>query len=187
MWLALIMAFNVWFIIWPNQKKALGPGRGRRCDQGQGGAHRDAGEPDQHLAVDPDALRDDQLPLTLRAALIGGAVRFRSSAGGPCTAAVRSSARPSSGRAAARAAGRHRRHEHCRCPHRPWRARNRPAPACAVPVRAPSSTMRQRIDAVAEAGMDDRLVQPGFGLRRVESPARHRNRLRHASHRCAAR
>ncbi len=24
MWLALIMAFNVWFIIWPNQKKALG-------------------------------------------------------------------------------------------------------------------------------------------------------------------
>ena len=24
MWLAIIMAFNVWFIIWPNQKKALG-------------------------------------------------------------------------------------------------------------------------------------------------------------------
>ena len=24
MWLALIMAFNVWVIIWPNQKKALG-------------------------------------------------------------------------------------------------------------------------------------------------------------------
>jgi len=24
MWLALVMAFNVWFIIWPNQKKALG-------------------------------------------------------------------------------------------------------------------------------------------------------------------
>ncbi len=24
MWIALIMAFNVWFIIWPNQKKALG-------------------------------------------------------------------------------------------------------------------------------------------------------------------
>ncbi len=24
MWLALFMAFNVWFIIWPNQKKALG-------------------------------------------------------------------------------------------------------------------------------------------------------------------
>jgi uncharacterized membrane protein len=24
MWLALIMAFNVWFLIWPNQKKALG-------------------------------------------------------------------------------------------------------------------------------------------------------------------
>jgi uncharacterized membrane protein len=24
MWLALVMAFNVWFIIWPNQKKILG-------------------------------------------------------------------------------------------------------------------------------------------------------------------
>src|SRR5260221_13362401 len=24
MWLALVMAFNVWFINWPNQKKALG-------------------------------------------------------------------------------------------------------------------------------------------------------------------
>jgi uncharacterized membrane protein len=24
MYLALIMAFNVWFIIWPNQKRALG-------------------------------------------------------------------------------------------------------------------------------------------------------------------
>ncbi len=24
MWLALIMGFNVWFIIWPNQKRALG-------------------------------------------------------------------------------------------------------------------------------------------------------------------
>jgi len=24
MWLALIMAANVWFVIWPNQKKALG-------------------------------------------------------------------------------------------------------------------------------------------------------------------
>ena len=24
MWIALVMAFNVWFIIWPNQKRALG-------------------------------------------------------------------------------------------------------------------------------------------------------------------
>jgi uncharacterized membrane protein len=24
MWLGIIMWFNVWFIIWPNQKKALG-------------------------------------------------------------------------------------------------------------------------------------------------------------------
>ena len=24
MWIALVMAFNVWFIIWPNQQRALG-------------------------------------------------------------------------------------------------------------------------------------------------------------------
>ena len=24
MWLAIIMWFNVWFVIWPNQKRALG-------------------------------------------------------------------------------------------------------------------------------------------------------------------
>ena len=24
MWLGVVMAFNVWFVIWPNQKKALG-------------------------------------------------------------------------------------------------------------------------------------------------------------------
>ena len=24
MWLGLYMAFNVWFVIWPNQKRALG-------------------------------------------------------------------------------------------------------------------------------------------------------------------
>jgi uncharacterized membrane protein len=28
MWMALIMAFNVWFIIWPNQQKILGIGSG---------------------------------------------------------------------------------------------------------------------------------------------------------------
>ena len=32
MWLGLIMAFNVWFIIWPNQKKAFGI---VDCDQEQ--------------------------------------------------------------------------------------------------------------------------------------------------------
>ena len=62
MWLALIMAFNVWFIIWPNQQKRARAGRGRRRDQGQVGAHGDDRQPDQHLAVDPDALRDDDLP-----------------------------------------------------------------------------------------------------------------------------
>ena len=33
MWMALIMAFNVWFIIWPNQQKILGLGRRRRAEQ----------------------------------------------------------------------------------------------------------------------------------------------------------
>ncbi len=65
MWLATIMAFNVWFIIWPNQKKALGPGRSRRRDQGQGRAYGHADEPHQCVAVDPDAAGDDQLPLAI--------------------------------------------------------------------------------------------------------------------------
>ena len=35
MWLAVIMAFNVWFIIWPNQKKGAWHCRSRRRDQSQ--------------------------------------------------------------------------------------------------------------------------------------------------------
>ena len=34
MWLALVMAFNVWFIIWPNQQKVLNIG-GKYSDLGQ--------------------------------------------------------------------------------------------------------------------------------------------------------
>ncbi len=30
MWLGTIMLFNVWVLIWPNQKKILGPGHGQR-------------------------------------------------------------------------------------------------------------------------------------------------------------
>ena len=50
------MWFNVWFIIWPNQKKALGivtrqPGR-----EGQGGPDGRHDLALQHHAVDPDAL-----------------------------------------------------------------------------------------------------------------------------------
>ena len=56
MWLGLIMAFNVWMIIWPNQKKSAwhrdgvpgGKGRGR-----QDGRHDFA---HQYHAVDPDAV-----------------------------------------------------------------------------------------------------------------------------------
>ena len=37
MWLGLIMAFNVWFIIWPNQKKALGIVQVSPEEKAQGG------------------------------------------------------------------------------------------------------------------------------------------------------
>ena len=56
MWLALIMAFNVWFIIWPNQKKALGIVNAtaeEKAAAGRAGRHDLA---HQHHAVDPDAL-----------------------------------------------------------------------------------------------------------------------------------
>ena len=56
MWLGLIMAANVWFVIWPNQKKALGivtVGRRREGALGLGG---DDGLADQPHPVDPDAL-----------------------------------------------------------------------------------------------------------------------------------
>ena len=63
MWLALIMAFNVWFIIWPNQKKVLGLRRGRRRRQSEGRARPRDRLAAQHPAVDPDAAGDDQRPL----------------------------------------------------------------------------------------------------------------------------
>jgi uncharacterized membrane protein len=63
MWLGTIMWFNVWFIIWPNQKHLAEPEararhrrRGRR-HQGQIGAHGHAVLAHQHPAVDPHAVR----------------------------------------------------------------------------------------------------------------------------------
>ncbi len=60
MWLGLIMAFNVWFLIWPNQQKILNIGgkffRPRRRRQGrrrQDGADR---QPAQHHAVHSHAV-----------------------------------------------------------------------------------------------------------------------------------
>ena len=66
MWLALIMAFNVWFIIWPNQKKALGLVEADDATKAKSARTAMLASADQHLAVDPDALRDDDLPVTLR-------------------------------------------------------------------------------------------------------------------------
>ena len=57
MLLGLIMAYNVWFIIWPNQQKVAGPGRGRCRQQEEGRAHGHADVAVQHHAVDPHALR----------------------------------------------------------------------------------------------------------------------------------
>jgi hypothetical protein len=48
MWLALIMAFNMCFIIWPNQQKVL-----RRC-KGRGGTCCQHDLTDQYHALDPD-------------------------------------------------------------------------------------------------------------------------------------
>ena len=63
MWLALIMAFNVWFDHLAEPEEGAGPGRGRRRGEGQGGRDREALLADQHAAVDPDAAGDDQRPL----------------------------------------------------------------------------------------------------------------------------
>ena len=55
MWLALIMAFNVWVIIWPNQKKVLGlvaADDAAKAKAASDGRHCLTA---QHLAVDPDA------------------------------------------------------------------------------------------------------------------------------------
>ena len=61
MWLGTIMWFNVWFVIWPNQQKALNiggkypnlpaDGEGRRRQD------RDDLQPHQHAAVDPHAVQ----------------------------------------------------------------------------------------------------------------------------------
>ena len=56
MWLALIMAFNVWFIIWPNQKKVLGLVEASADEKAAAGAARRHDLAHQHHALDPDAL-----------------------------------------------------------------------------------------------------------------------------------
>ena len=75
MWLALIMAFNVWFVIWPNQQKVLGLVQATAGGEGRGRAHCDADIAHQYDAVDPDAV------------LHGGAAERRPLIGSP--AAVR--------------------------------------------------------------------------------------------------
>jgi uncharacterized membrane protein len=56
MWLALIMAFNVWFIVWPNDKKVLGIVEAKADEKAK--AHRVAqlAGAHQHHALDPYAL-----------------------------------------------------------------------------------------------------------------------------------
>ena len=56
MWMALIMAFNVWFIIWPAQQKILGPRRGDRRAEGRGRQARALCQPLQHHVLDRHAL-----------------------------------------------------------------------------------------------------------------------------------
>ncbi len=68
MWLALIMAFNVWVdhLAQSEEGARARPRRGR--GQGQGGADGDDHLADQHPAVDPDAAVHDQFPLSSSAA-----------------------------------------------------------------------------------------------------------------------
>ena len=58
MWLGAIMWFNVWFVIWPNQKEGVGAGRSCRRGQTKGGANRHAVLTNQHDAIDTNALRN---------------------------------------------------------------------------------------------------------------------------------
>ena len=67
MWLALIMAFNVWFMIWPNQKKALGLVEADDATKAKAARTAMLDQPDQYAAVDPDAamtnfLNGDAMP-----------------------------------------------------------------------------------------------------------------------------
>ena len=59
MWLGLIMAANVWFVIWPNQKRALGIVAVRRRQEGEVGERRDDGVAHQPHPVAADALLHD--------------------------------------------------------------------------------------------------------------------------------
>ena len=54
-WLGTIMLFNVWVLIWPNQKKVLGLGRGHGRRDRQSAPRRVPRFAHQHDAVDPDA------------------------------------------------------------------------------------------------------------------------------------
>ena len=60
MWLALIMAFNVWFVIWPNQKRALGIVEADDATKAKSAPYRDDLLADQYASIDPDAAGDDQ-------------------------------------------------------------------------------------------------------------------------------
>jgi hypothetical protein len=55
-WLGSIMLFNVWVLIWPNQKKILGIVPGHRRGEEQGAPRGVPRIPDQRRAVDPDAV-----------------------------------------------------------------------------------------------------------------------------------
>ena len=63
MWLAIIMWFNVWFIIWPNQQKALNIDNkypeSRRGGEGGRGQDGDAVLAHQHVPLGADAGGDD--------------------------------------------------------------------------------------------------------------------------------
>ena len=85
MWLALIMAFNVWFVIWPNQQKVLGLVEASADAKAAAGRLAGMTSRINTHALDPDAV------------LHGGAAERRSliAAGLPVPPWVPASRRPS--------------------------------------------------------------------------------------------
>ena len=63
MWLALIMAFNVWVDYLAQPEEGAWDCRGRRCGQGESRGDRRHRLTAQHPALDPDASGDDQRAL----------------------------------------------------------------------------------------------------------------------------
>ena len=127
MWLALIMAFNVWFVIWPNQQRALGLVEADDATKAKSARTAMLAVGTNTLLSIPMLLRDDQLyHLGARQRIPQPARtlywRELDSAGSP----------PLRRQVAGPAEGPCKRPSSCRCPRWPGRGRSRPPPGFSV-------------------------------------------------------